>query len=221
MDRSRRPFGHRLGVLLLAAGVLVSTPGCVHRLLATMVYMWQGHRIDAEYTGLEGKRVVVVCRPPASLEYRYAGADRDVAKQVSKLLAQNVKQIDVVKASEIENWTDQQDWDDVNELGEALSADMVVRIDLEHFNLLKGQTLYQGRADVVVTVFDMQNDGEEVWQKELGEVLFPINSAVPVQEKPLQQFRRQFTTVLSEQIARHFYPHDAHVDFANDSLAHR
>ena len=220
MDRFGAATRRSLWALLLGLGMLSSATGC-GRALATLVYVIKGNEINAEFDGLKDKRVVVVCRPPASLEYRYGGADRQLAKRVGELLAANVKKIDLVKPSEVENWTDQRDGDDVKELAEAVNAQIVVRIDLEDFELEKGPTLYQGKADTVITVFDMDDEGREIWQKSLGEFFFPVNSAVPAQEKPLEQFRRQFTTVLSEQIARHFYPHDARIDFASDGLAHR
>lgn len=219
MERSRSPLGRYLALLVSLALLLPST-GCLHRLLATMVYVVKGTNVDAEYDGLRGKRVVVICRPPASLEYRYAGADREIAVAVGKLLAKNVKEIDVVKSGEVESWEDEQEWDNLTEMAETLKAQMVVRIDLEDFSLLKGATLYQGKADATVKVFDMEDGGTEAWQKPLGEVLFPVNSAVPAQEKPLLQFRRQFIDMLAEQIARNFYEHDAHFDFASDGLAH-
>ena len=109
----------------------------------------------------------------------------------------------------------------VKELAEAVNAQIVVRIDLEDFELEKGPTLYQGKADTVITVFDMDDEGREIWQKSLGEFFFPVNSAVPAQEKPLPQFRRQFINILAEQIARHFYKHDPHLDFASDGMAHQ
>lgn len=221
MDRSHPPRLRPLAALLLGLALLTPNTGCLHQILATAVYLVHGNVIEAQCQALEGKRVVVICRPPSSLEYRHGGADREVARRVSQLLADNVPKIDVVEPREVENWTDERDWDELSELAEALDADTVVQIDLETFELLKGQTLYQGKADTQITVYDMEDNGREVWQKYVGEVLFPANGGVPVAEKPLRQFRRQYVSLLSERLARHFYKHDAHLDFASDSLAHQ
>ena len=99
----------------------------------------------AECEALEGQRVVVVCRPPSSHEYRYAGASRSVAKRVSELLVKNVKRIDVVNPREVDNWVDESDWGDFRELAKAVHADKVVYIELDDFELYKGKTLYQGK----------------------------------------------------------------------------
>jgi hypothetical protein len=207
---------------LLVSAFLVPQSGC-GRILATLVYVVTGTDVDAEYDGLEDKRVVVLCRPPSSLEYRHGGADRELVRNVSALLQTNVKKIDVVSQAEVENWTDQRDWEeaDLDELAKELDAQVVLLIDLEQFSLLKGQTLYQGKANGYLRVLDMENKGAPVWQKAMPELLFPVNSAVPMQEKTLADFRRQYVGILAEHISRHFYDHDAKAQFANDGLAHR
>lgn len=214
LTRRRQPVG-----LLLMAGVLLAATGC-HRIVATAVYIWKGTAEPAEYTGLEGRRVVVVCRPPSSLEYRHAGAARDLAKQTGGLLACSVKGIDVVNPMDVENWTDESDVEDFRELGKALHADMVVLIELEEFRLRNGPTLYQGNADVTVTVHDLREGDRIVWEKPLGQILYPEHSSVPAQEKPLAHFHRQFIEVLAERIARNFYEHDLNFGFASDATAH-
>lgn len=220
MERPRLRVDRLALAWLAAFGILLPSTGCA-RVLATVVYVVRGNRIDAAFDGLKGKRVVVVCRPPASLEYRLGGVDRDVARGVSRLLAREVPKIDMVDQSEVESWTDEQEWDNVADLATAVGAQMVVLVDLESFTLYKGQTLYQGRADTTVTVYEVADGKKKELQCfPMGEVVFPANSAVPAQEKALPQFRRQFIAMLSEQIARHFYAHDAHIDFANDSVAH-
>ena len=203
----------------LAVCVVATSTGC-SGLLVTALYLVKGYDIPADYKGLEKKRVVVFCSPPASLEYRYAGADRELAKRVGILLQQNVKGIDVVNPAEVENWTDERDMEDVTDLAKAVKADMVVHVELEDFNLQKGSTLYQGQANVVLKVLDMQDGGREAYEKNLNQILYPINSGVPAQEKPIQVFRRQYISVLAEHIAKHFYKHDPHMDFATDTLAH-
>ena len=140
-------------------------------MLATGLYVWDGgNLVPAECEALEGQRVVVVCRPPASHEYRYAGASRGVAKRVSEKLVKNVKRIDVVNPREVDNWVDESDWGDFRELAEAVHADKVVFIQLDDFELYKGKTLYQGNADVTVSVYDVKDrttarSGNATWAR--------------------------------------------------------
>lgn len=223
MDRSRLTLvlPQRLGMLLLVAVLLVSNTGCP-AMLATGIYVLQGgNTAPAECDALKHQRVVVMCRPPSSHEYRHAGASRAISQRVSELLVQNVKGIDVVNPREVDNWVDESDWGDFRELADAVRADLVVHIELDDFELYKGKTLYQGRADVTATVYDMRDHSRLVWQRELGEVLYPTNSGIPAQDKPVQQFEREFVDIVSNQIAMNFYKYDPTANFAMDARANR
>jgi hypothetical protein len=212
---------NKTAALLLAAAAIVSAAGCPG-LLATGIYVWNGGNMaPAECDALRDKRVVVMCKPPASQEYRNAGASRSIAQGVSERLVKNVKNIDVVNPREVDNWVDESDWGDFRELATAVHADLVVHIEMDDFDLYKGKTLYQGRADVNVTVYDMRDHSRIVWERHLGEVLYPINSGIPAQDKPPQQFEREFVDVIADRIATNFYRHDPHDAFAIDAMANR
>lgn len=203
--------------LMLVLAALAPSAGCP-MLLASGVYFWQGgNLVDADFDGLKQQRVVVFCRPPSSSSFSHAGAARHLADRVSKLLEQNVPRIEMVSSQEVDEWLDENDTDNYKLLGKAVKADRVVRIDLDHFDLFSGKTLYQGSAVVAISVYDMEDKGRLVWDRDLNEFLFPVHGGVPVQERSVQQFQRQYIGVLSEEIARHFYKHDPHVAFASDA----
>lgn len=206
-----------LGALLALA--MLATSGCVHSILATGIYLWQGGNVvPAQCDALEDQRVVVVCRPPSSNEYRHAGAARSIGKRVSQKLT-NVPGIEIVSHAEVDNWVDEQDWNNFKELGRAVKASRVVYIELDNFDLHKGATLYQGDAEVNVKVYDMANPSEPIYESNIGQILFPRNSGIPAADKPVQQFQRQFVEVVSEQIAIHFYKHNPNASFALDAVA--
>jgi hypothetical protein len=221
MDRSRVRLAaaNQLCGILLSAVALVSAGGCP-ALMATGMYVWQGgNMVPAEFDGLRDHRVVVMCRPPASNEYRHAGASRSLSQRVSELLVENVKDIDVVNPREVDEWVDESDWGDFRELAEAVRADLVVHIELDNFDLYKGKTLYQGQSVVNVNVYDMKNHSKLVWSRELGEILYPVNSGIPAQDKPPQQFEREFVEIIAEKVAVNFYRHDPNDSFAMDAKA--
>lgn len=226
MDRSSNFSRTNKSSLYVACVVMVvllgGTTGCIHSLLATGIWIWQGGNIvPAQCKELEDQRVVVICRPPASNEYRHAGAARSIGKRVSSLLSENVPKIDVVSPREVDNWVDEQDWEDFKDLGRAVKANRIVYIELDDFGLYQGTTLYQGRADVKVTVYDMDDKGKEIWSRNIGQVLFPRNSGIPAADKPVQEFERQFVDVVAMQTAMFFYKHDPNADFALDAVANR
>ena len=207
--------GRWMGATLL----LTLASGC--SILPFAAYLVQGLNHPADYDGLKGKKVAVICRPVASLQYQSSSVDRELAEAVSDLLAEHISKIHLVSQDEIEKWEDENNWDDYTEIGKALRADMVVGIDLDQFSLQSGQTLYQGKASIDLAVYDVQRGKRPVYQKMLPQRLYPPNAPIPTSEKSLGEFRQQFVQVLAEQVARHFYDHDATVDFAADGLAYR
>jgi hypothetical protein len=206
---------------LFGVAALLTASGCAP-ILATGIYVLQGGNIvPPEYDGLEKQRVVVVCRPPSSHEYHHAGASRAISQQVSELLVDNVKDVDIVNPREVDNWLDEGDWGDFKELAQAVHADMVVYIEMNEFELFKGKTLYQGQADLSVTIYDMNNNNRLAWDRHIPEILYPNNSGIPAQDKPVQQFEREFVGIVATRIAEHFYKHDANSAFALDAMANR
>jgi hypothetical protein len=204
---------------VLAALVLSTAGGC--SVLPFIAYLYQGLATPAEYDGLKGKRVAVICRPVASLQFESSSVSRELSMAVANLLEQNVKHIKLVDQDEVDKWEDENNWDNYIQIGKALKADMVVGIDLDQFSLLQGQTLYQGKASVELSVYDLSKPTKRpAFQKSLPQRMYPPNAPIPAAEKPLPEFQRQFIQVLADQIARHFYDHDSTQDFAADSAAH-
>jgi hypothetical protein len=150
------------------------------------------------------------------LQFRNARADQDLAAEVGALLKEKVPKIKMIDKREVSRWIDENSWDEYVQVGKAVGADLVVGIDLERFDLNKGQTLFQGRANTTLKVYDCKT-GEVVFEKPLPQVVYPPNREVPAWGKPEAEFRREFVKVLADQIARHFYDHDPGADVAMDS----
>ena len=93
---------------------------------------------------------------------------------------------------------------------------MVLGIDLQQFSILASHTLYQGKANVTITVYESDDDSLPVFEKDLPQTVYPPNAVIPASEKRANEFRREFIRVLADQIGRHFYPHDPHADYALD-----
>jgi hypothetical protein len=218
MDRLQTRSG-LFGGLLLATLALPLASGC--SILPFIAYLYQGLATPAEFDQLKGKRVAVICRPVASLQYQSSGVSRELAQAVADLLQKNVPKINVIDQEDIDKWEDENNWEEYAQIGKALNAEMVVGIDLDQFSLMQGQTLYQGRASVDVAVYDMSRSSHRpVFQKALPQQMFPPNSPIPAADRSLSEFRTQFVRQLAEQVARHFYDHDATKDFASDNAAY-
>lgn len=207
-------------ILVVLLGLAGSWPllGCKSA-LETGYYFIYGDDVEADYAGLQKKKVVVVCRPLMALQYWNANVAKEIGAEVSRLLRANVKKIEMVDQRKLSKWLDENSWEEYTDVGKAMNADMVVGIDLETFNIFQGQTLYQGKANVSIHVYDCKAGGKEVFTRTMPPTVYPPNSQIPTSERQEGEFRRKFTLVLADQVARHFYAHDRNVDVAQDAAA--
>ncbi|HVU85953.1 MAG TPA: hypothetical protein VHD36_01445 [Pirellulales bacterium] len=216
MDRTTRRF------LMLATGMVMlatiaSQSGCVNA-LATAAWLIKGNDVGADYNGLRNKRVAVVCRPLVELQYSTGTrSTQEMAVMIGEMIGQRVRKVSVVDPREVAEWTDEHDWEDFAEVGQALKADMVIGIDVEEFSLFQSQTLYQGKARMNITVYDVADGGKVVYKKSLPRITFPPNRGVDT-SMPEDDFRRRFVAHLSDIVGRHFYSHDATSDVALDAV---
>lgn len=201
---------------VICCGLLASFSGCGP--VATLAWLIHGpEMVPAEFEGLKGKRVAVVCLDANSLGGPGGEADT-VAKAVGILLGKNVSDARVVRPTEVADWLDTHgdDVTDYRDVGRGVKADMVVGIDLLTFNLHEGQTLLKGRAKVGVKVYDMKKGGELVYEAAPKEINWPENGARHVTENEAN-FRTIFVGVLAERIARDFYPVELAQSFGTDA----
>jgi len=219
MDRSRSVFRTtRRGFVAALLIASVTVTGCAGPLVTAM-YLLKGTDVEPEFGGLKGKKVVVVCRPATTIEFKHANACRDLSAELSRLLAAKVKKIEVVDIDDVMAWTDENMWDEPTEVGEAMDAQMVVAIDIHNFSLYESLTIFQGKSEMTISVFDMEDEGRIVYEKTPAPSIYPPNTGVPTTEKSKMQFERQFVAALADEIGRHFYPHDYAQQYAVDALA--
>lgn len=204
-----------IGLFPVVVVALVAS-GCTT--FAAAAYVLKGTNADADFEGLRGQRVAVVCRPVSELQYSRSNVARELAAAVSRRLSENSRRVEVVDFQDVEQYIDENDWNEFTEVGHGVDADVVVGIDLEAFDLYDGQTLYRGRANVSLTVVDVAT-GEIAYEKIVPEVVYPPNVGKPTSEIQESAFRREFMTDLSDLVGRHFYAHDTRVDFAKDAGA--
>ena len=205
--------------LRLAALALVlplCTGGC--SVITTVAYLVAPEKdAPAEFKGLRGKHVAVVCKPIVELEFSDASSARELATMVGSQLAQNVRKARVIDQREVARWIDENAWVDYPTLGKALDADIVVGIDLEQFRMHEGSTLYRGRASANIRVYDVA-EKKMLFEKRIDDFTFPGDSAVPSTDQSEPQFRALFLRVLSGKIARIFHAYDSRATFAEENL---
>ena len=205
-------------LLLVLCGTLVTSTGCLARFAAHMLNAGLGNMVPARFDGLSDSRVAVVTVSGSS-DFGPMSAAELVARSVETKLRDNVKRIDLVSNKEIADWMDRNDWNGINyqEVGEAVGADVVVAVDLQSFSLYDGKTLYRGKCDASLTVYDVQNRGEIIFEGDPPQIIFPVAAGLHTTDASEREFRRWFIDYVGERIARNFYPYDAAADFASDT----
>ncbi len=215
-DRSR--FRHvRLYLAATLLLTLVAAAGC-QASLATAMWLIKGPNIPAEYDQMEEKKVAVVCRALDFSSFNYANVPKELSRQVSVLVGTNVPKIEIIDQRKVDEWMDNNMWDDYVEVGRALDADVVLGLDLEQFSIYESQTLYRGKANVTMKLYDCES-GKALVDKPLPQVIYPPNAAKATSDLQESAFRREFLANMADQIGRHFYPHDPRADFAADAAA--
>ena len=211
-----RPF-----VACLFLLVCLTNWGC-RGLMGHLGYWTGGSMIQPDYDGLEGHRVAVVCVSATSAYGNGVETDR-LSRQVRSVLGEKVKDIEVVAPGEIADWVDKNGWDEIDyrEVGRGVRAERVVAIDLEEFRLHEGPTLYKGRSNLTVTVFDMADGEREVFRRTLSDVKFPVTGVYHATDMTESKFRDLFIGVLARQVARHFFAYDALDESAYDMTVSR
>ncbi len=208
----------RMGFVLVAT-LLTLTTGCVG-LVANLVHVAKGNMVPPAFEGLKGRRVAVVC-VSNSQAFGPTSASIVLARQVGKLIQQNVKEVSIIEPQKVADWIDEHDWDYVDyvAVGRGVDAEMVLAIDLDGFSLHDGKTLYKGRADVQLVVYDLteQGGGKEVFALVPPQIQYPKNLGMHTTDISESAFRRKFLNVVARHIAKQFYSYDMQEEFAEDT----
>lgn len=211
MDGMRRSV--LLVLMLLIVGVAI--PGCVGA-SAQLLYLIYGNKIAAQYEGLNGKKVAVVCVSDASA-YGPNTLTFTVERIVAEKLSQNVPQIQVIPQSTVDNWKDQYGWDesDFVQIGRGIGADMVVAIEISGYSLHEGSTMYKGQATVTSNVYSVANQSV-VFHVGPEDYQFP-KSGRPAMQITELQFESMFLQKFCEHLARRFYEYEKTDTIAEDA----
>jgi hypothetical protein len=210
---------HYATFLMLAtvALLIVASTGCMGA-MSQLMYVIKGHQIDPAYPGLVGKRVAVVCVSDASA-YGPDTLTYTVAQAVSIRLSQSVDEIEVVSPGKIENWIDQNGWNESEfvELGKGIDADIVLAIEVASYSIHEGSTMYKGRADITATVYDIEKNGQVPFVYGPKHFAFPENGRPAIQTSE-REFEALYLAQLTINLTNQFAPHDKLESFANDAI---
>lgn len=190
--------------------------GCVG-LVANLLNAAGAGLVPAAFAGLRDHHVAVVCVSHSEAFGPTPNA-AELSQRVNRLLKKNVKNVQLVSHQEVADWIDRNDWDmvDFRAIGEGIGADRVVAIDIDMLSLHENKTMYKGRAEVHVVVYDIPS-GEELFATSPPQIVFPETTGIWPSEVSEREFRRHFLNVIADRIARNFYPYDINSDYAREA----
>jgi hypothetical protein len=185
--------------------------------LAQLIYTVKGHQIQPAFKGLDGKRVAVVVVSDASA-YGPDTLTYTVAQAVGIRLANGLEDSQIIAPAKIEEWIDTNGWNETEyvELGKGVDADMVLAIEIASYSLTEGSTLFKGRSDVTLTVYDIEKDGQVPFSATPKHFAFPKHGRPAIQTNE-REFEAFYLSQLTTMIANHFVVHDKLESFANDA----
>ena len=203
-----------LWMLLFIVGI-APTVGCVG-LFANFLNVVGAGLMPAAYSGLEGKKVAVVC-VSTSQHFGPTSTSTELALRINRLLARKVKDIEIVSTQKVEDWIDQNGWDmiDFVSVGRGVEADLVLAIDVNSFGVHDGATMFKGRSQIQLVLYDTHS-GQELFAKSPPEIEFPSTTGVPATSTSEREFRKMFLDAVAGRIARNFYAFDINEDVAVD-----
>ena len=165
------------------------------------------------------KRLVVVCAAPESVKLDLPSLQLDLTESVHRLLKKH--EIKVIDSDRVATWMDDVGgyWTHPSELAQDIDTDYIAQIDIEqiHFHETNSPSMYRGRANGTVNVYEVRTDGElkqaqQIFAKEFR-VEYPRHYPVSADQVSLSVFQRRFLDDLSAYLARFFHDYRPGVDF--------
>jgi hypothetical protein len=164
-------------------------------------------------------KVAILTYSGLGLPTEFIRADRDLSErlraQLKASFEYNKEKVTVVGSRRVEAFKNENPgWHtmDLDEVGKQLGADYVIYLEIRHLSLYEkgsGSTIYRGRADISVSLVDV-NDGEEGPLRREFTTQFPTEArqGIPVDgDVNLQKFKDSFLDYVAQRLSWYFTSH--------------
>ncbi|MCA9194162.1 MAG: hypothetical protein KDB03_20475 [Planctomycetales bacterium] len=209
---------YRIRLILIVSIALLPLSGCVS-FAANLLRAVYGNERPAEFDGLQEKKVAIVC----STDHGFASnaTSAMLMRHIQANLNNNVKEIQLIRPDEVEQWleTHAAAGGDVLEAGKGVGADLVLAVDVVNMSLNDGPTLFRGKADISVSVYDVADGDKLLFERQFPDFAFPNSGGAPVTDTSEAKFRGMFLSVVAQKISGLFYPVDPTTDYALDATS--
>lgn len=205
---------------LVGLGVaLPTTSGCVN-LIANVIHSIRGEKIKPECELLKGKKVAIVCGGEKGLSND--ATSMLLTRYLEERLGKNVEGIKILPQEKVDKWLNEigREEPDYEAIGKGVGADYVLAVTLANMSLRNGKTLFKGKADISVALYDI-SQGTIAFRKSLPEFEFPKMDGPSIVDTTEAKFRVSFLTIVSQHIGVLFYPHDPNDLAVQDPISMR
>jgi len=202
---------NRIAITILAA--LGACGGCnyIAYLLAPPL---PAKRVPAEYSGLAGKKLLILVYAPETIHYDYPLAEAQVAANVAQSLGKHTK-AKIIPIGEVLNYQETNlHWRQLplKEIARHFAAEQVLYIELQVYrghdplsaNLLRGRI----QADCSLHEFADKDKQRMVivWRNTVA-ATFPAKQPVSIYDASEPAVLQQTLSIFAENLARKFYKH--------------
>ena len=208
--------GFRCLALAAVVALIIPSAGCIG-MIVQAANLFGMNDVPAEFNGLRGRRVAVVCQSPQYSDQLEAATER-LTDELERYLQGRVRRISFVARDEVNDRLESRSGDipDFQRLGKAVDADAVLVVDINAFSTQDNQTIYQGKCDYSITVYDINND-EIVFEKDNPEFAHPKRGGYQLTEMPPDKFHREFVKFVAADIGRFFHSNEFPEQFAKET----
>jgi hypothetical protein len=228
---------HLAVVALLAGGTLIAISGCDPRTLAYFLQPGEPTIPPPCQTSFQGKKVVILCHATSGAMGEFSSLERDLSREFAAILRKKVKRITVVEPDKVATWVEAHPkWTDPAEAGRDFTADVVIFLEVEQFQLQSpgDLNLLHGESKVHIQAFEMQypkNSKDKLLKDQpkeavsiyddYGEIDFPNRGPIPIDSgSSRSKFKNTFLKIVAKEVSWHFVEH-AQDDSIQDSRIER
>ncbi len=177
-------------------------------------------RIKPECELLENKRVAIVVGGEKGLSND--ATSMLLTRYLEERLGKNVEGIKIIPKEKVDKWLSEsgREEPDYEAIGKGVEADYVLAVTLANMSLRNGQTLFKGKADISVALYDIAN-GTIAYRKAMPEFEFPKMDGPSIVDTNEGKFKVAFLTIVSEHIGVLFYPYNPNDLAVQDPISMR
>ena len=175
-----------LAWMLVMAVVMAGSVGCnVTEVMGGILYQTapRTEKVDAEYTGLEGRKTLVYVWIKPEMQWDYPEMRLDIAAHLSAYLKENIKKIEVIPAPQVEARIKSLSTMNLDpaDLAHYFHADQVVHVSIYKFSMRDPgmAQFYRGRISGSVVVLDLSVKDEPAKRVPLKDVVVAVPEGGP------------------------------------------